>query len=86
MNVAPRYTLDAVEAVVTHPENNIRGMILTLKLFEWKLADELPEYLQRIGGWGYNVVRARQLQHNRQEVCVAALQKPFVRKPFYKTS
>ena len=86
MNVAPRYTLDAVEAVVTHPENNIRGMILTLKLFEWKLADELPEYLQRIGGWGYNLVRARQLPHNRREVCVAALQKPFVRKPFYRTS
>jgi 23S rRNA (cytidine2498-2'-O)-methyltransferase len=82
MNVAPGYTLDVVESIVTHPEVNVRGMLLTLKLFEWKLAGELPAWLDRIRSWGYNVVRARQLQHNRQEVCVAALEKPFVRKVF----
>jgi 23S rRNA (cytidine2498-2'-O)-methyltransferase len=81
MNVAPSYTLDAVESIVTHPMVNIRGMLLTLKLFEWKLADEVPQYLARVQGWGYNVVRARQLQYNRQEICLAALQRPFVRKP-----
>jgi len=81
MNVAPQYTLDAVESIVAHPEVSVRGMLLTLKLLEWKLADELPAWLDRVRGWGYNLVRARQLQHNRQEVCVAALQKPFVRKP-----
>ncbi|MGQ9576318.1 MAG: SAM-dependent methyltransferase [Thermoguttaceae bacterium] len=80
MNVTPRYTLDVVESIVTHPEVHVRGMLLTLKLLDWKLAEELPEYLDRVRGWGYNLVRARQLQHNRQEVCVAALQKPFVRK------
>ncbi len=80
MNVAPGYTLDAVESIVTHPEVNVRGMLLTLKLFEWRLADELPAWIDRVRSWGFNVVRARQLQHNRQEVCVAALQKPFVRK------
>jgi hypothetical protein len=37
--------------------------------------------LERVRGWGYNIVRARQLVSNRQEVCVAAQQKPFVRKP-----
>lgn len=81
MNVAPQYTLDAVEAIVTHPLVNVRGMLLTIKLFEWHLAEEVPRYLQRVRSWGYNIVRARQLQHNRQEICVAALQKPFVRKP-----
>lgn len=81
MNVAPQYTLDAVEAIVTHPLVSVRGMLLTLKLFEWHLAEEIPQYLQRVRSWGYNIVRARQLQHNRQEFCVAALQKPFVRKP-----
>jgi 23S rRNA (cytidine2498-2'-O)-methyltransferase len=80
MNVAPQYTLDAVESIVTHAEVNIRGMILTLKLFEWELADHVPEYLDRIRSWGYNLVQARQLVHNRQEICVAALQKPFRRK------
>ncbi len=82
MNVAPNYTLDAVEAIVTHPEVSIRGLLLTLKLPDWKLAARLPEYLERVRSWGYNVVRARQLQYNRREVCVAALQTPFRRKPF----
>lgn len=81
MNVAPEYTLDAVEAIITHPLVSVRGMLLTLKLFEWHLAEQVPQYLQRVRGWGYNMVRARQLQHNRQEICLAALQKPFVRKP-----
>ena len=80
MNVAPPYTLDVVESIVTHPEVNVGGMILTLKLVQWELADELPNYLGRIRSWGYNLVRARQLVHNRQEVCIAALQQPFRRK------
>jgi 23S rRNA (cytidine2498-2'-O)-methyltransferase len=81
MNVAPNYTLKAVEAIVTHPLVNIRGLLLTLKLPQWGLAERMPEHLGRVQSWGYNIVRARQLQHNRQEVCVAALQKPFRRKP-----
>jgi 23S rRNA (cytidine2498-2'-O)-methyltransferase len=81
MNVAPHYTLDAVEGIVTYREVNIRGMLLTLKLFEWQLADQLPECIERVRGWGYNRVQVRQLAHHRQEVCLAALQEPFRRKP-----
>jgi 23S rRNA (cytidine2498-2'-O)-methyltransferase len=73
MNVAPRYTLDAVEAVVTHPGIHVRGMLLTLKLPEWSLVDELPEYVERVRGWGYKDVRLRQLAFNRQEICLAGL-------------
>ena len=75
MNVAPNYTLDVVEGIVTHDQVRIRGMILTLKLFEWELADQLPEYLDRVRSWGYELVRVRQLQHNHQEVCLAALRR-----------
>ncbi len=81
MNVAPNYTLQAVEAIVTYPQVNIRGMLLTLKLTQWCLAERVPEYLERIQSWGYNIVRARQLAHNHREFCVAALQQPFRRKP-----
>jgi len=73
MNVAPQYTLDTVEAIVTHPEVKIQGLLLTLKLLDWDLAAMVPDYLERIRGWGYRDVRARQLQFNRQEICVAAL-------------
>ena len=72
LNVAPSYTLDTVEAIVLHPEVSMRGLLLTLKLLDWKLANETPDYLQRIASWGYRNVRARQLSHHRQEFCVAA--------------
>lgn len=80
MNVAPRYTLDTVEAIVNHPDVHIRGLLLTLKLPDWKLADEIPAYLARVRSWGYREVQARQLAHNRQEICVAALRSRSLRR------
>ncbi len=77
MNVAPQYTLEAVESIVTHPEIRIRGMLLTLKLLEWNLAEQIPEYVRRVRRWGFNHVWTRQLGHHRQEFCLAALKKPF---------
>jgi 23S rRNA (cytidine2498-2'-O)-methyltransferase len=75
MNVAPQYTLDTVEAIVTHADVDVRGMLLTLKLLDWSLAEEIPAYLDRVRNWGYVDVRARQLSHNRQEICVVARRK-----------
>ena len=74
MNVAPHYTLDTVEAIVTHAEVRVRGLLLMLKLLDWNLAAEVPSYLSRVRGWGYPKVIARQLHHNRQEICVAAME------------
>jgi 23S rRNA (cytidine2498-2'-O)-methyltransferase len=73
MNVAPTYTLDAVEAIVKHPATSVRGMLLTLKLANWDMAADLPAYIDRVRSWGYQDVRMRQLAFNRQEVCLAAL-------------
>jgi 23S rRNA (cytidine2498-2'-O)-methyltransferase len=80
LNVAPTYTLDTVEAIVTHPEVHVQGTILTLKLLEWSLAAEIPAYLDRIRSWGFGRVAARQLHHNRQEICVAAMKGRSTRK------
>ena len=71
-NVAPKYTLDTVEAIVTQPEVRIEGLLLTLKLTDLALAAELPLFHKRIRSWGYRRVHARQLAFNRQEVCVVA--------------
>jgi 23S rRNA (cytidine2498-2'-O)-methyltransferase len=73
INVAPVCTLDTVESIVTHPAVKIEGLLLTLKLLEWTLAEEVPAYLDRVRSWGYGRVAARQLSHNRQEICVAAV-------------
>ena len=80
MNVAPQYTLDTVEAIVTHPAGAMRGLLLTLKLPDWELAAQLPEYLERIRSWGFSKVRARQLVFNRREVCVTAVRRIAARK------
>jgi 23S rRNA (cytidine2498-2'-O)-methyltransferase len=73
MNVTPRYSLDAVEAVVREKAAGIRGMLLTLKLPDWALLEEIPEHTERLRQLGYRDVRVRQLAFNRQEICVAVL-------------
>jgi 23S rRNA (cytidine2498-2'-O)-methyltransferase len=72
VNLPPNYTLDAVKAIVSHPGVRFKGLLLTLKLVDWSLAEEIPGFLTRIRAWGFRNVRARQLHHNRQEICVAA--------------
>jgi 23S rRNA (cytidine2498-2'-O)-methyltransferase len=73
INATPTYTLDAVEQVVSNDLTNIRGMILTLKLTDLKLAEDLPQLIERVRNWGYRDVRTRQLAFNRQEICLVAL-------------
>ncbi len=79
-NVAPDFTLDAVEAIVAHDDTHVRGLLLTLKLPEWDLASRIPAYLDRVRSWGYKYVRARQLAFNRQEICVCALKNRSMRR------
>jgi len=73
VNVAPNYTLDTAEEIVTNPKTNIRGMILTMKLTDWSLAEHIEGYRQRVRNWGFKVVRTRQLAFNRHEFCLLAL-------------
>jgi 23S rRNA (cytidine2498-2'-O)-methyltransferase len=80
INLPPNYTLDAVKAIVTHPGVRFKGMLLTLKLVEWSLAEEIPKFVEKIRSWGFPQVRARQLHHNRQEICVAASRPPSRRR------
>lgn len=75
MNVAPKYTLDTVETIVTHPDVNIQGLLLTLKLLDWDQADDVAEYVSRVQSWGFASVHCRQLQNNRREFCLAAERK-----------
>ena len=80
ISAAPAYTLDAVEAIVTHETVNIRGMLLTLKLSNWGLADEIRSYVSRVRGWGFEYVRVRQLAFNRREMCLAAMRSRSMRR------
>jgi 23S rRNA (cytidine2498-2'-O)-methyltransferase len=79
-NIAPDDTLNEIEPIVTHPGVVIRGMVLTLKLSDWYMAERLPELVRRVRGWGYRDVRARQLTTGGQEVCLVALRRKALRR------
>jgi 23S rRNA (cytidine2498-2'-O)-methyltransferase len=68
-NVAPNYTLDTLDALLTQAGVRPEGLMLTLKLTNPQLAEKLPEVAQRIRRHGYRRVRMRQLAFNRQEIC-----------------
>jgi hypothetical protein len=61
----------AIERVVTADGVRPRGIIATLKLPDWSRAAELPSWLERFRGWGFQP-QARQLSTGGREVCVAA--------------
>jgi 23S rRNA (cytidine2498-2'-O)-methyltransferase len=85
-NVAPKHTLDTVQHIVTNRQVRVRGMLLTLKLSNWDLADAVPDYVQRVRSWGYRYVDARQLAFNRQEITLAALRTRQERRPVTRST
>jgi 23S rRNA (cytidine2498-2'-O)-methyltransferase len=71
-NVAPNYTLDTLDGLLGQAGVRPKGLVLTLKLTDPRLAEKLPQIAERIRGHGYRRVRMRQLAFNRQEVCAVA--------------
>ncbi len=76
MNLVPDSTLAAVEDIVTNRHVRLHGLIMMLKLVDWESAANLPQWISRVEGWGFAYVKARQLQFNRQEICLAAWNPP----------
>lgn len=72
-NIAAPEMMSMVESLATHRLTAFHGMLLTIKLMDWKEADAISEYVQRVRRWGFESVRVRQLACNHQEVCLAAL-------------
>lgn len=79
VNLAPAVTLHQLRRIVSTLKSTLKGGLLTLKLNNWKMAADIPEFLKRLEGMGFVDVRATQLAHNRQEICVALRMKPFDR-------
>ena len=73
LNIAPQYTLDTVRDIVSHDRVDIRGLILTLKLSDWELTEQIPDYIRQVKKMGFQVVKTRQLAFNRKEFCLAAI-------------
>lgn len=78
MNVAPKFTLDTIEDIVTNDSVNVSGIILTMKLLEKSVAEDVNSLRKRATDWGFRVVKTHQLAFNRQEFCLVGLKDRFV--------
>ena len=74
MNVLPAVSLYAVDRLVQMFPHSLQGLLLTVKLNQWKIADEIPGMLEHIRSMGQIIrVRATQLPNNRQEIFIYAV-------------
>ncbi|MEO5971416.1 MAG: SAM-dependent methyltransferase [Bdellovibrionia bacterium] len=81
MNVEPRISLFAVDRLVSRMKDSVLGVILTIKLNRWEIADEIPMMLAHVREMGMVRVKAAQLSHHRQEIVIFGLtRKGTVRK------
>ena len=68
VNLAPQVALHSIRRLVAALRTHLRGVLFTLKLNDWEMAREVPDFLRRMEGMGLSEVRATQLPGNRQEI------------------
>ncbi len=73
MNMHPRISIPEAERLAQQLKSGLFGVILTVKLNDPEIADDLPAILERIQRLGMSRVRATQLPSNRREICVYGL-------------
>jgi 23S rRNA (cytidine2498-2'-O)-methyltransferase len=71
VNLAPQVALHQLRRIVS-TLRMLRGALLTLKLNDWGMAEQVPRFLAQVQAMGFESVRATQLASNRQEICIAA--------------
>ncbi len=73
MNVTPRLTLRSAERFLqAEGKGGPRALVLTLKLKDWALAEQVPTWLDTVASWGFEQVLAQQLWPHRQELAIVA--------------
>lgn len=75
MNVTPNISLYAIDKLTSRYALCLVGVLLTIKLNQWKLADEIPAMLEHVKSMGMVEVHATQLPSNRQEFFIFGLTK-----------
>jgi 23S rRNA (cytidine2498-2'-O)-methyltransferase len=70
-NVKPEKTLVTIEHIVTHRDCELRGLLITLKIGDYKAAHRIEDWVAKIQAWNPSRVRVRQLARNKVEVCFA---------------
>lgn len=73
MNVAPNISLFAVDRLASRMKSSLLGIILTVKLNQWKTANEIPYMLEHVAAIGMVRAKAAQLSFHRQEIVIYGL-------------
>jgi 23S rRNA (cytidine2498-2'-O)-methyltransferase len=80
MNVAHGVSLFAVDRLVGWFGDSLLGVLLTVKLNNWKMADQIPKMIEHVRSMGMSRVRATQLASNRQEIFIFGLTRKGLRR------
>jgi len=73
VNLAPQVALITARRLAARPRPALLGVLLTLKLDDWRAVRHIPRLLQSIRAMGMDEVRATQLPSNRMEVFACGL-------------
>ena len=83
-NITPHETLAMVESIVQHRATRIEGLLLTLKIADWQLAEQVKDWVDQARAWGFNYVRCKQLATHHRELCLAAMRSRGLRRAHHK--
>ena len=76
VNLAPQVALITARRLAAHPRPALMGVLLTLKLDDWKAVHHVPRFIKSISSMGMLEVKATQLPSNRMELFVCGLTGP----------
>ena len=72
VHLAPQVALHSIQRFLPRVRKNLRAAVLTLKLNDQRIIDEIPTLLERVRRMGFDEVRATHLPSNRSEICCLA--------------
>lgn len=73
VNLAPQVALITARRLAARPRHALHGVLLTLKLDDWRAVRHVPRLLASISAMGMDEVKATQLPSNRMELFVCGL-------------
>lgn len=73
VNLSPGITFPEVSRWIRQLQKTLLGVVLTIKITDWKWADQIPAITEEIKRLGFSKTQARQLAWGGREVCVVGL-------------
>ena len=68
VNLAPQIALQTVRRLAARPRSALQGIVVTLKLDDWRALRHLPRWRRQIEAMGMVEVGVKQLSSNRMEL------------------